>query len=147
METLREIQLASRPQSSGSPSLVTQLTRHVPDAQAEELLDLMEQTQAGYPNQTLPPLTPDMYLAQWEEIVVEFGMPAFRAALWRAICESDFFPGPKSIRNECELARRKERERARTTGYLTQLQQWKEQWERERAEDRAQRDGREGVTA
>jgi hypothetical protein len=69
------------------------------------LAKLMAQTQARYPNQTLPEGTPDMYLVEWEEIALEFGLETFREGLSKAIRVSKFFPDPLDIKEHCIAVR------------------------------------------
>jgi hypothetical protein len=103
------------------------------------LATLMDETQARYPNQMLLPGTPEMYLAEWEEMAQRYGLEGFRAGLLKAIREPErhFFPAPEDIRAHCACARRQEREREETLRVLKQEAEWKARCERERAEDAA----------
>jgi hypothetical protein len=74
--------------------------------QQGDLKVLMAQATAFFPNQTLPPGTPDVYLLAWRQIADKYGMSRFQNALWNVLRRSEFFPVPKLIEDECEAIRR-----------------------------------------
>ena len=140
MEALRKIKLAELepPQpSSGSVSLTTPSGPPLPDGMGWALSTLMAQVQARYPNQTLPPGTPDMYLVEWEELALQFGLQAFRDALSKAIRSWRFFPDPLEIRDLLLAKKHADSAHAETQKFLRQQEDWKAQWLRERLEDAA----------
>ena len=106
-----------------------------PPLMSRALFNLMAQTQARYPNQTLPPGTPDMYLVEWEELVLKFGLQPFRDALSKAIRSSRFFPDPQEIRDLLQVKKRDTAAHAESQKFLRQQDEWKAQWQRERLED------------
>lgn len=108
-----------------------------PPLMSQVLFSLMAQTQARYPNQPLPPGTPEMYLTEWKELALQFGLPAFRDALSRVIRSSRLFPDPLEIRELLRAKKRADSERAESQKILRQFDEWKAQWLRERAEDAA----------
>jgi hypothetical protein len=73
---------------------------------AGELKVLMAQAVAFFPNQTLPPGTPDVYMLAWRQIAEKYGAQRFQNALWNVLRKSEFFPVPKAIEDECEAIRR-----------------------------------------
>src|ERR1035437_9117371 len=101
-------ELARRP--NASESRMTLLRPPSSDAVLLALGQLMAESQAFKPNQTLPPGTPDMYLQAWEEISQEFGMDLFGRGLWKALRKSAFFPQPNEIENACAEIQSTERE-------------------------------------
>ncbi len=74
---------------------------------------LLVQAQAYFPNQILPPGTPDGWLMAWEEIAQEYGEHRFRSALWRVCRKSKFIPGPSEIEEECVVMKMAEQEHKR----------------------------------
>ena len=108
-----------------------------PQRMCRVLSRLMTQVQARYPNQTLPPGTPEMYLAEWKELALQFGLSAFQEALAKAIRSSHLFPDPLEIRELLHAKKRADSERAESQKILRQFDEWKAQWLRERAEDAA----------
>jgi len=108
-----------------------------PNATAWTLNTLMAQAQARYPNRPLPPGTPEMYLAEWKELALQFGLPAFQEALSKAIRSSRLFPDPLEIRDLLQAKKHADSERAKSQKILRQLDEWQAQWLRERAEDAA----------
>jgi hypothetical protein len=74
--------------------------------QVGDLKVLMAQAVAFFPNQTLPPGTPDVYLKAWMQIAEKSGPERFQNALWNVLRRSEFFPLPKAIEDECEHIRR-----------------------------------------
>jgi hypothetical protein len=135
MERIVEIQQGGLiPQSSDSVSLTTRSGPPLPAGMGLQLAKLMAQTQARYPNQTLPEGTPDMYLVEWEEVALEFGLEAFKEGLSKAIRENRFFPDPHGIKEHCVAMQRDEGEHRRGRAAAAQVVTWREQWERERAE-------------
>jgi hypothetical protein len=74
--------------------------------QQGDLKVLMAQAAAFFPNQTLPPGTPDVYLLAWRQIADKYTMNRFQNALWNVLRRSEFFPLPKAIEDECEAIRR-----------------------------------------
>jgi hypothetical protein len=127
-----ETHLANLLPNSESMSLVTRSGRRLPDEQVALLGVLMAQAQSAKPNQTLPDGTPDMFLSQWEDLVLEFGMVEFRAALLKALADSRFFPDTYDLRINCEEARREKRSAERAQRHLAEQARWKEECERER---------------
>ena len=102
MELISQIsQVQVLQQSHDNVSLTIRSGPPLPDGMAQQLTVLLAETHAAYPNQTLPEGTPDMYLAQWEEIALRFKMKVFVAGLSRAIRENKFFPDPHEIRKHC----------------------------------------------
>ena len=97
------------PQSSDSVSLTTRSGPPLPAGMGLTLAKLMAQTQARYPNQTLPEGTPDMYLVEWEEMALEFGLETFKEGLSKAIRDSRFFPDPHGIKDHCIAVQREAR--------------------------------------
>lgn len=139
MEALSRIAttaIEKAPQSSGEVSLSIRQGPPLPAATAQVIQRLWMQTVAAKPNQTLPEGTPDMYLAQWEALVLRYGLLTFRDALSRAI-EGRFFPAPEDIAEHCQAIARDEREREAARNHLDKLAELKAQCERERAEDMA----------
>lgn len=140
MEALRKVKLEElipTPPSSVSVSLTTPSGPPLPEGMGWALSTLMAQTQARYPNQTLPPGTPDMYLVEWEELTLKFGLQAFRDALSKAIRSSRFFPDPQHIRELLLAKKRADSAHAESQKFLRQQDEWKAQWQRERLEDAA----------
>ena len=140
MEALRKVKLSElepTPPSTGSVSLTTPSGPPLPEGMGWALSTLMAQTQARYPNQTLPPGTPDMYLVEWEELALKFGLEAFRDALSKAIRSSRFFPDPQEIRELLQAKKREAAAHAESRKLLRQMDEWKAQWQRERLEGAA----------
>jgi len=108
-----------------------------PPLMSRALASLMAQVQARYPNQPLPPGTPEMYLTEWKELAQQFGLSAFQEALSKAIRSSRVFPDPLEIRELLHAKKRADSERAESQKILRQLGEWQAQWLRERAEDAA----------
>ena len=137
MEAISRIKLDElAPQSSGEASL---LIRRGPrlDAATEAVIQrLWMETVAAYPNQVLPPATPDMWLVKWEEMILRFGVSLFRDALSKAV-DGKFFPTPDSIKEWCESLAETRRSETDAQKYLREHEEMKAQWERERAEDKA----------
>jgi hypothetical protein len=137
MEALREIakrnELALQP--SGETSLLTRQWPPLSDEDEAELQRLWLQTVASYPNQALPMGTPDMYLMQWEKMVLRYKMETFRRGLSRAINESRFFPAPEDISDQCQAIARNHRERQEAIRVMHELDDLKAQCERERLEE------------
>ena len=119
-------------QPSVSVSLATISKQRLTDEKVDQLGLLMAQTQALYPNQELPDMTPDMYLVQWEEMALKYGMEAFTLALSKVIRVSKFFPDPFDIREACEESARTARSAAHARKVSEDLAAWKKQWEAER---------------
>jgi hypothetical protein len=112
MEAISRINLPELAlQSSDSVSLTTRSGPQLPAEQVETLGRLMAQTQARYPNQQLSEGTPDMYLAEWEEMTLTHGLETFRSALLRVMRASRFFPDPMDIREACKSIREEQRSR------------------------------------
>jgi len=107
----------------------------------------MAQTVARYPKQKLLPLTTDMYLAEWEEMVLRYGLDPFRNALSKAIRDRErapFFPEPHDIEAHLlapiqaeQAAARAEREQRESRRHLEAFDEMKARWLREREEDLA----------
>ncbi len=151
MESLRSIgkslELAptSAPQSSGSVSLLRPSETRLSAVTEDALALLLAQTVARYPKQKLLPLTTDMYLAEWEEMVLRYGLDPFRNALSKAIRDRErapFFPEPHDIEAHLlatiraeEMAVRVEREQRESRRHLEAFDEMKARWLRERAED------------
>lgn len=89
-------------QYSNGRSKISQTSKPQPG----DLKVLMAQAVAFFPNQTLPPGTPDVYLMAWGQIAQKYGENRFQNALWNVLRRSDFFPLPKAIEEECEALRR-----------------------------------------
>ncbi len=101
---------------------------------------LMKQVKDRYIKQQIPETTQEMYLAEWEEMVLRYGLVPFRDALLKVIRDDErapFFPEPDEIRKVCRAAARAEREREETKEQLKKQAEWKATWERERAADLA----------
>lgn len=113
MEPIRSIAV-NQPQSNASVSLTTRSGPPLPAGMGMALATLMAQTQARYPNQTLPEGTPDMYLVEWEEIALKYGLAMFQAGLSRVLRNSRFFPDPLDIREACWGLRNAEIRQAET---------------------------------
>lgn len=91
-------------QSTTSKLAITQSQPLSNEDLVRKLLSLMAQAQAFFPNQTLPPGTPDLWLRAWEEMAGEMGVQRFERALWRALVTGSFIPNPDDIRrNDDEL--------------------------------------------
>src|ERR1700744_1848147 len=90
------------PQSSDSKTLTMRSGPPPPEGTGPLLALWMAETQGRDVNQELPPGTPDMYLVEWEEMVMKYGEEVFRIALSRAIRESSFFPAPNVINMHCD---------------------------------------------
>ena len=88
-------------QPSASGFLVTRSAKQLPADSVLALGAMMAQTQSFFPNQTLPPGTPEVWLRAWEELALKFGLDNFTEGLWKVVNESDFMPGPKAIREAC----------------------------------------------
>lgn len=144
MDNLRSIAPAlgidrtpARP-SSGNVTLLPPSAARLNAATEDALLLLMAQTSARYPKQEMLPLTTDMYLAEWEQMVLRYGLDPFRDALSRAIhnrARAPFFPEPHEIEEEirAELSARRNR------AVITSIDEARQRWERE--------NGRRAVTA
>lgn len=104
----------------------------LPVPQVHALGRWMAETQANYPNQELPDGTPDMWLAQWQEMAAQHGLDVFRLALLRAIRDSKFFPPPDKIREECIREIAEQNNQRGSEKYLSRLAGWKERWEGEK---------------
>jgi predicted TIM-barrel fold metal-dependent hydrolase len=129
-----QFQVESVLQSSGNATLVKRSQTLLPDGMESALTQLFAQTLARYPNQELPPDTPDMYLEEWEKLALKFGLEAFTVGLSKAIDESDFFPDPHVIRYHCAAQRRADGERERTQKACAEMVAAREVWERQRRE-------------
>jgi hypothetical protein len=148
MEAISKIKLPELAQpSSEAVSLAPTSPPQVSASSASSLMVMMAQAQARYPNQTLPPETPEMYLIEWAEIVVKYGLVPFRDALSTAMRESDFFPSPNVIREWCESIAASRRNESSAERYIREQDEWKAQWEREREEDRLLRQLPAGVVS
>jgi hypothetical protein len=124
-------------QSDVSASLTIRSGPPLPEGMGSTLLTMMAQTQARYPNQALAEGTPDMYLVEWEEMALNYGLPMFREGLLKAIRNSRFFPDPLDIREQCIALRRSEIMREDAKRISEEVGRWKQQWERERQEEPA----------
>lgn len=97
-------QTSATAQSKSNKSAITQSQPLSNEDLVRKLLSMMAQAQAFFPNQTLPPGTPDLWLRAWEEMVGEMGLQRFETALWRALVTGRFIPSPEDIRsNDAEL--------------------------------------------
>ena len=138
MEAIRAI--SNRVELVRQPSVVRNLATtsnlRLLDSEVDTLELLMDQTQARYPNQTLPPDTPVMYGVLWAEMVAKFGLPAFTDALSKVIRSSKFFPDPMDIEAQCAATKREQYEASNAARYIREHDNAKAQWVRERAEDR-----------
>ena len=77
------------------------------------LTRLMAEAIAMKPNTELQDATTDLYLVAWEDLVTEYGQDRFRAALWKALRKTEFFPSPNMIETFCLELRAADREQAR----------------------------------
>lgn len=130
---------ASAPLSSEALILASALTPPVSDENFATLQQLMQLTQARFPNQELAPGTPDMYLAEWEEMVSRFGLTEFRESLGCVIRDRErapFFPAPEEIEATIRAHRHSKRERQKTLDEFAALEMAKAQWQRERDEEK-----------
>lgn len=100
---------------------------------------MMAEMQADKPNQALAAGTADMWLAQWEEMAVKYGMETFRDGLSKALRENRFFPSPQDIGDHCKAIRREKREREDTLKALREQEEWKVQCKREAQEAKSNR--------
>lgn len=138
MHALRTIErptdLTSARPSSDSVSLTRPSGISPQDGMA--CLLLMKQTKDRYLKQQIPEGTAEMYLAEWEEMAMRFGLDPFRDALSTVIrdrARPPFFPEPHEIEAQCMAAVRERLGRRA----LADHEAMKAQWERERAEDLA----------
>lgn len=133
MEALSKINL---PELAQQPSVEISLTK--PSGISRELglalILLLKQAKDGFPNQELLKGTQEMYLAQWEEMTLQYGVTAFREGLWKAIRSSEFFPVPDTIRAYCRDIRNSELDRASGLKAIREHDAMKAQWLKERAE-------------
>jgi hypothetical protein len=141
VEAIKKMGISLRTELAQPPSenvsLTTQSRLQLPPESVEHLGLLMRQSRALKATQTLPADTTAMYLAEWEVLVIKYGMRRFAAALLRALREDVFFPDPLTIREHCQSIYRDEDSRKRATDYIQQHDADKAQFERERAEDLA----------
>jgi hypothetical protein len=117
---------------SDNSLLLTQSTQLLPPGMGATLAEMMAQTQAQYPSQEMSPQTATMYLSQWEKIATRYGLETFARALSKLLDESRFLPAPIDIREGCAGLSRAQREVAEGKRVQRELQEWKEEWERER---------------
>lgn len=129
----KQAELAQQPSEESTLAIAS--TPPLPAQQLAALGRWMAETQARYVNQELPPGTPDMYLAEWQEMAAMHGLDVFRLALLRAIRDSKFFPPPDAIREECirEVAERNNRQGSEK--YLSDLAGWRRRWESEKGHE------------
>ncbi len=139
MEAIKEIKLSSinlsesAQPSNGNATLTKRSS--VSQQDVTGLTFLFAQTKDRYIQQELPEGTQEMYLAEWEEMVLGHRLDAFRLALSTAIRGSRFFPPPDAIRTELEADAEDRRMRDSARRCMRQQDAWRRQWERERAED------------
>ena len=139
MHSVREIQRPEEPQAlqrNGSSALTLHPTQPLSADTAYQLKALWDQTIARYPKQEIGPLTTEMYLSEWEEMVVRYRIEPFGNALSKVLrdrARAPFFPEPHEI--EAEL--RSEASLRAGRKAVTQIDEWKAQWMRERDEDLA----------
>ncbi|HSU19883.1 MAG TPA: hypothetical protein VLI45_09100 [Acidobacteriaceae bacterium] len=142
MHSLRQIQRAGELDRDSTSALQHNVfngltlhpTQRLSVDTALQLKALWDQTIARYPKQELGPLTTEMYLSEWEEMVVRYKIEPFAAALSKVIrdrARAPFFPEPHEI--EAEL--RSETSLRAGRKAVTQIDAWKAQWLREREED------------
>ena len=101
---------------------------------------LMRQTSSRYTNQVITEPTKEMHLAEWEEMVIKYGLQPFRDALSKVIRASRFFPDPQDLWEACrEPARvaRTERDATETQELLRKQDAARELCRKERAEELA----------
>lgn len=135
MEALSKIKLDELvPQFSDNMSLTRPSGISPQDGMACMLL--MKQTKDRFINQQLPEVTQEMYLTEWEEMALRYGLEAFRDALSTAIRESKFFPPPEDIRGVCEARAYSRSMENSAQRFIGEMAAARAQWERERAEDR-----------
>ena len=142
MEDLRTIanrdNLTSAKQRSGSATLLQRHSGLLSASMAESLQVLWLETIHRYPNQEMQPLTADLYLTEWTEMMQRFGENLFAASLLKVIRRpgrTPFLPTPDEIREELESAAREAANERSTRRHLAQLDEAKALYERERAED------------
>jgi hypothetical protein len=70
-------------------------------------------------------------------MVLKYSLPIFQAGLLKAIREARFFPDPLVLREHCEALKRGGREREEALVRIREVDEWKAQWLKERAEDLA----------
>ncbi len=99
---------------------------------------LMDQTQALKPNQVLPEGTPDMFLEAWEKLVVKYGLETFKEGLSKANERTRFFPDPLDIAEQCEALASASGNRRRAVKAMSDLDEAKVKWLRDRAEAMAE---------
>jgi hypothetical protein len=87
----------------------TQLDRPRRNSDLAQVPALMAQMKANYPGQELLPETADMWMAAWLEMVLDYGLEPFRAALIPLLRSSRFFPHPAEIEEAIEAKRAEER--------------------------------------
>jgi len=114
--------------------LARQSVQSLPEGTGLEFSELMDQLQGRYPNQELGPVTVEMYLAEWEQIALRYGLAMLRRALSKLSAESRFFPDPVDIRETCAVIRRADCQREEAGRHGREVLKWKEEWERERRE-------------
>lgn len=136
MEALSKIILPELAQQSSDSLSLTKPSGISPEDGMACLL-LMKQAKDRYPNQQLPEVTQEMYLTEWEELALKYGLHRFREALSTAIRESKFFPAPEDIREVCEAQAYSLRLEYQAQKHIRENDAAKAQWERERAEDKA----------
>ena len=138
LSTIAALEIVPAPPRNEELTLAVASGMQLPVAQVETLGMFMAQTQARYPKQELPEGTPDMYLAEWEEMAVKYGLMAFRDALSRVLRNRDrpqFFPEPHEIEAYCEASFRDQSNRLRGEKAVREFDELKAQSDRERAED------------
>lgn len=123
--------------STAEYSLANRSEALLPSGMGLVLATMMDEVQAAFPNQVLLPDTVKMYLSQWEDLAVKYGLEEFRAALLRAIRSAEFVPSPKQIEDWCESLRRDRIDRKNAVRVIAELDALKAQCERERLEDEA----------
>jgi hypothetical protein len=88
-------------QPSEAVSLAKPSGKRVSAEDGLNLMKLMAQAQAALPNQTLTPMTVDVYMRAWEELTVQYGMELFVESLWKVISDADFFPNIRAVKEAC----------------------------------------------
>lgn len=102
MSELTNFNRSAYPQFSNEKLSLTRRSGAVMnEAEYGDLQLLMGQMCDRYPNQTLLPGTTDIFLKEWEEMGLRYGLETFQDALLKALRESAFFPDPSEIRTHC----------------------------------------------
>ena len=101
MKRIGESPSTLAPVNSAARPTTLLLRRSLPVATGLTLAILLGQALKRYPNQTLEPMTQSMYLVEWEEMALRYGVQTLQHALLRAIRSARFFPPPEDILVHC----------------------------------------------